>query len=330
VPPLEGKERLPMDESIVEFVKSVRIESCRVINTPRLVFLCGGATADSKTAPVLSARDYFYRYIKSNEPNLLKRVRLAEEINDWFDEDTFADLLELEAYLADSSDLTILFVESPGSIAELGAFAATEVLCSRTLAILNDSHKSIRTFIADGPVRRIKKCDENLVRYFEWNDENPADSSNDDVFQDMSKELIQSVADRSTPKERIIDRVSNGHTMFLIADLVDVIGITSATEIIECLSLWGYSIDPKKLKKYLSLLEHLVLIKQKRYSDQIYYLSGASAPLIRYDFVPGTKLRDRDRIKSLVRATLFRSDQRRMKVYQRELKRPSKGKRPHV
>jgi hypothetical protein len=319
-----------MDESIVEFVKSVRIKRCRVSNAPQLVFLCGGATDDSKTAPILSARDYFYRYIRSNEPNLLKRVRLAEEINDWFDEDTFADLLELEAYLADLSDLTILFVESPGSIAELGAFAATELLCSRTLAVLNSSYKPARTFIADGPVRRIKKCDENLVRYYEWNDDDVTDSLNDDVFKDMSEELVQYVLDRTIPKERVIDQDSDGHTMFLIADLIDLIGITTATEIIECLSEWSYKVDKKILKKYLSLLEHLKLIKQKLYSDQTYYLSGSSAPLIRYDFSHGAKARDRDRIKALIRAALLKSDPRRMKVYQRELTRPSKRKGRHV
>src|SRR5262249_47805835 len=147
----------PMDGSIAEFVKSVKIESCRVINTPQLIFLCGGPTGGQGSTRIRSARDYFYRYIHLHEADLKNRVRLAEEINDWFDEDTFADLLELEAYLADTSDLIVLFVESAGSIAELGAFAADASLRPRTLAVLNSSHDTNRTFITDGPVRRIKK-----------------------------------------------------------------------------------------------------------------------------------------------------------------------------
>jgi hypothetical protein len=319
-----------MDQCILEFAKSIRIASCRVSRTPHLVFLCGGATADSAFSPVRSARDYFYRYIKSNAPDLSQRVRLAEEINDWFDQDTFADLLELETYLADLSDLTILFVESPGSIAELGAFATSDSLRKRTLAVLNATHPPARTFIADGPVRRIKAYDKNLIRYYEWNAEDPADASNSDVFEDMSKDLARYARKRARalPKEQLLDATSHGHTMFLIADLIDVIGITSATEILTCLSLWNYSISAKTLRKYLILLEHLQLLKRKLYSDQVYYLSVSTSALIRYDFLPDTKLRDRERLKTTIRTALLKSDQRRMKVYQRELlgRTPSRGR----
>jgi hypothetical protein len=226
-----------MDDSISAFVKSVSIASCRVINTPHLVFLCGGATSDTTDGPFLSARDYFHRYIRDHEPELGKRVRLAERINDWFDEDTFADLLELEVHLADVSDLTILFVESAGSIAELGAFATEDLLRPKTLAVLNSAYPSVRTFIADGPVRRIKKHDVNLIRYFEWKVEPLNEQSNLDVFEDMSQVLVQFVLDRgaAAPKEQLLNKSSIGHTMFLIADLVDLVGITTGTEITECL-----------------------------------------------------------------------------------------------
>jgi hypothetical protein len=321
-----------MDESIAEFVKSVRIEACRVSNTPHWVFLCGGPTTDSIRAPIRSARDYFYRYIKSHAPDLRKRVRLAEEINDWFDEDTFADLLELEVYLADLSDLTILFVESPGSLAELGAFATADLLRPRTLAVLNSSHKVTRTFIADGPVRKIRKCNKNLIHYYEWNDKKPSDRSNRDVFEDMSKELVKRALGHASKKakERTLNKKSDGHTMFLIADLIDLLGITKATEIMECLSIWNYTVDKKKLKQYLSLLEHLGSTKRKPYSDQTYYLSVSTSPLIKYDFNPGTKVRDRDRIKALIRAGLSNTDPRRMRVYQRDLRARSWTRRSHV
>jgi hypothetical protein len=321
-----------MDESLAEFVKSVDIRSCRVSNTPHLIFLCGGIAPHSPEGPIRSARDYFFRHVKLHAPILLPRIRLAEEINSWFDEDTFADLLELEVYLADSSDLTILFVESPGSIAELGAFATEELLRPRTLAILNSRHEDKRTFIVDGPVRRLKKCDENLVRYFYWNDEKPEDPLNRGPFEDMSKELVQYVIERTAaaPKERSLDKSSNGHTMFLIADLIDIVGITTATEIIECLSLWEYGVDNKRLQKYLFLLEHLKLIKRKLYSNQIYYLSGGASPLIRYDFTDNAKTTDRERIKTLLRGALLKKDPRRMRVYKNELSTASKGRQRHV
>jgi hypothetical protein len=129
-----------LDQVLGDFIRSVKIAECRIVSTPSFVFLCGGPTA--ATGPEISARDHFHRYLAANAPQIERRVKLAETINSWFDHDTFGDLLELEEYLADVSDLIVIFVESPGSIAELGAFAGSEALRPRTLAVLNSTYSS--------------------------------------------------------------------------------------------------------------------------------------------------------------------------------------------
>ena len=54
------------------------------------------------------------------------------------DHERFTDLLEVESYLADLAELIIiLFVESPGSIAELGAFSALVTVQPKVLAVVN-------------------------------------------------------------------------------------------------------------------------------------------------------------------------------------------------
>ena len=151
-----------MIDAIADFVTSVNIRQSKILNTPNFVFLCGGPTA--KDGIELSVRDHFHRYLRAEEPELSKRVRLAETVNNWFDHDTFSDLLELEEYLADLCDLIFIFVESPGSIAELGAFASSTALRPKTLAILNATYAVDRTFIADGPIRRIQNGDPSLVQ----------------------------------------------------------------------------------------------------------------------------------------------------------------------
>ena len=212
-------------------------------------------------------------------------------------------------------------MESPGSIAELGAFAASEALRPKTLAVLNSRHPTARTFISDGPVRRIKRFDEKLVRFYEWNLANPSDKRSREAFQDMSEELVQFIRTRSatTPKETKLDD-SHGKRMLLIADLVDIIGITTETEIAECLSTLGYSPTRRDLQRYFTLLSHLELVKKKPYSDQTYYLGNGSKALVRFDYQPGAKVRDRARIKSLIRASLTIAEPRRMRVYERELR----------
>src|SRR5258708_3632965 len=155
-----------MGYSLVDFSKSLRAESCKIRNTPNLIFLCGGRTAE--TGPYRSARDYFYRHLKSKATGIACRVKLAEDVNAWFRPGVFPDLLELENYLADLADITVLFVESPGSIAELGAFAASDSLRPKTLAVLNNFYGPERSFIAEGPVQKMKNESSDLVHYYNW------------------------------------------------------------------------------------------------------------------------------------------------------------------
>ena len=308
-----------MDESIRSFLKSVAIRECRVQHTPHYIFLCGGKTRQA--GKFLSARDYFFRYLKKADPSLSKRIRLAEKINNWFDHNLFNDLLEVEEILADCADLTILFVESPGSIAELGAFASSSKLRSRTLAILNTEFDQERTFIADGPVRRIKSTNADFVRYWRWNPKDINGTSSLASFKDLSLELLTLIQNRSNaaPQQEILDPKSPGHTMFLIADLIDIVGISFRTEIIECLTHWEYTIDLEWVNKYLSLLEHFKLVRREPLSNQTYYLSRAQFPYIKYAFNPGAVAVDRERLKILIRSSLKVSDRRRADVLRRDI-----------
>lgn len=315
-----------MDDSIAGFVNSVDISHCRILNTPNFVFLCGGLT-QKDSGPYLSARDYFHRHLKENHRDLAKRVKLAETINYWFDHDLFSDLLEVEEYLADLSDLIVVFVESAGSIAELGAFASSNSLRGKILALMNSTHRADRTFIADGPVRRIKGIDDRLVLYYEWSSRDLADPATLDEFEDMSQELTRLLIERehSAVKKPQLSS-SHGHLMLLIADLIEILGITIETEISECLSVWGYNISREQLHKYFFLLEHLLLITRLNKSNQTYYLGRARSVFIAHGFKHGAGVRDRDGIKALLRLALSGRDPRRAKIYEKHLaKRPKRG-----
>jgi hypothetical protein len=306
-----------MIDAIADFVKSVNSKQSKILSTPNFVFLCGGPTA--KEGIELSARDHFHRYLRKSEPDISKRVRLAETINNWFDHDTFSDLLELEEYLADLCDLIFIFVESPGSIAELGAFTSSQALRPKTLAVLNAAYAIERTFIADGPIRRIRNEDTNLVRYYDWNAEDLANPATE-AFYDMDRDLTGLLKKREGEivKEKTITLSSPGHIMLMIADLVDMIGITMSTELIECLSLLDLPVDRKQMDKYISILDHSRLIKVKRNSNQT-YLIGRGRSFIAYSFRAGARVNDRTRIKTLIREALTLSDERRIRVLKTHL-----------
>jgi hypothetical protein len=272
--------------------------------------------------------------VRTNHPDISKRLRLAEQINDWFDQGIFAELLELEEYLADLSDVIILFVESPGSIAELGAFAASDTVRPKILTVINSFHAG-KSFIADGPIRRLKSADPPLVYSFEWNSEADRinDETNIDTFQDLSQELAQVLLARrlTAQKERKLNLRSPGHAMLMIADMTDIIGITSSREINDCLDAFGYEVQSAVLQKYLFLLEKLRFVKRLDCSNQVYYVTRGKGPFIRHDFVEDAEIRDRDRAKALIRQALAKADQRRVKIYTNYLRKTNpKGEAEYV
>ena len=79
-------------------------------------------------------------------------VVLSEQL--WEDGfDSKIDLLTFEEFLAEVSDAIILFVESPGSFCELGAFAYADSLFSdKMIVVLDEAYRNSRSFISTGPV----------------------------------------------------------------------------------------------------------------------------------------------------------------------------------
>ena len=77
------------------------------------------------------------------------------------------DLLSLENLLAESVDAIILIPESPGSFAELGAFANNEKLRSKIICIIDQKYKKDKSFINQGPLKLIKKANKKGVLFID-------------------------------------------------------------------------------------------------------------------------------------------------------------------
>jgi len=78
-----------------------------------------------------------------------------------------ADLLSLENLLADSVDAIVLIPESPGSFAELGAFASDEKLRTKLICLIDKKYKKNKSFINQGPLKLVKKANKNGIIYID-------------------------------------------------------------------------------------------------------------------------------------------------------------------
>jgi hypothetical protein len=125
------------------------------------VFLCGADIKNNKTARSKMAA-IFAHY---------PRYELL------YPEDLFDDLLagqgqysllKLENILADSVDSIVLFPESPGSFAELGAFSNNEKLAPKMVVVSNKKYQTNKSFINYGPYRLIKSSGSGKVIHLNY------------------------------------------------------------------------------------------------------------------------------------------------------------------
>jgi hypothetical protein len=120
-------------------------------NFKTTVFLCG--------ADITQKDKIRYKIAEALKWRFWADIIYPEDI---FDELLYSsktkDLLSLEGLLADSVDAIVLIPESPGSFAELGAFANDELLRSKLICIVDKKYKKDKSFINQGPLRLAKKA----------------------------------------------------------------------------------------------------------------------------------------------------------------------------
>lgn len=126
------------------------------------LFLCGAAS----TKENMSYRDIIRGKLEYNT-----------DLSILYPEDMFMemlnrkkhDLLTLEKFLANNSDVILIVCESPGSFTELGAFVNNKETLEKVVVLLQTKYKNAKSFIRQGPVEYVRKTNKNNVIYFNNN-----------------------------------------------------------------------------------------------------------------------------------------------------------------
>lgn len=144
---------------MIESMKSHLYNNSKYITYPKFVFLCGSAYSKEKYAQ--SNRGVIGKYITKKSEDVF--IVLSEEL--WDDSfDSNIDLLTFEEFLAEVSDAIILFVESPGSFCELGAFAYADKLFSdKLVVVIDEQYQGDKSFIITGPTAKANKDGAKII-----------------------------------------------------------------------------------------------------------------------------------------------------------------------
>jgi hypothetical protein len=129
------------------------------------IFLCGASLSQKKAIrykiaqALTNFRDSFYY-------DLIYPEDIFDEL---LHSSHYKDLLSLENLLADSVDVIVIIPESPGSFAELGAFASNEKLRNKLICIIDRKFKRDRSFINQGPLKLVRAANKHGIVYIDPN-----------------------------------------------------------------------------------------------------------------------------------------------------------------
>jgi hypothetical protein len=158
----------PVPDPRDTFVKLARADDIEIVGTPPgVILVCGGAIASAEQPPT-SIRDFFLRHLDIHDPATAGKIILAEDVNDWMNEGVYDELFTFERHLAELAAVIVIFVESAGSIAELGAFSHLEGVADKLLVFLSEAHDAQLSFIRLGPVKYLEVRHSRTPHIYPW------------------------------------------------------------------------------------------------------------------------------------------------------------------
>ncbi len=240
-------------------------------------------------------RDAFYRLARDTEINY--QIILAEEASPLTAEAGYNDLLEFEADIAQVVGLIALFVESAGSLAELGAFAALPTVAPSLLAIVDEHYYGQESFIKNGPIRYLEnRYGEEWVLSLERSVVGISDDGigalNAKEFMLLMKPAIEKRLS-NVPQSRKFDKSTSGSRILLLVGLCQLYGALTITEIREFFGNLGVSDERLKSLVYCATL--LGWLRVLRKGHYIYYVGIPDEQAI--DFQLDVPQSDRDKLR---------------------------------
>lgn len=206
----------------------------KYITYPKFIFLCGkGFDKNIQDSYWNTNRGIIHRYMEKLLPDI--NIVLSEQL--WEDGfDSTIDLLTFEDFLAEVSDAIILFVESPGSFCELGAFAYADSLFSdKMVIVLDEKYREERSFIATGPV--LKALDNgSKVVYAEIKDGALLASAElRSAVIDLTNKMKIKV---SAINKRVINKNVNVHIGAFIPEILEIIKLAQPIKSADLIQLY--------------------------------------------------------------------------------------------
>lgn len=301
-------------EPLENLLSAIDPGASRIIKLPSRIWVFGGPCNLHSDTPS-SLRDSFWRTTLSAEDSRypwLSYLDRPEQYDDWWAFSGYDDLLEFERDACYLAKATILFAESPGALAELGALAIDSHILTGLLVIVQSKYLregQRESFLNLGPLKRVEKRKNRCVIGSTVNSSLPTED-----FEDIAN----FITNLSSPHNSEILRPDNPtHRLLLLADLVDILLVSTETDLRKAIDGFQISIPETDLSRALSLLAFLGFIRREDRGNAKYWTrrKSSEAPWLDYKAKSGTGHFDRSRFKARCLERIL-EDPRRRSIYE--------------
>lgn len=276
-----------MSDPREDFLKNIRFDDLNVREYPKIAFLCGGNPS------VLTIKDSPHQYfpsIRSFISHLLSvqhteiHYQNAEDVKDWNSYSEYEDLIEFEKDIAHLCKAIVLFVESAGSIAELGSFAVIPEITEKLIIFVHSDYSASTSFVALGPLKRITAANaaEARVHYITWGLEEKVIDNNETIevvkpesmadWGPYTCNAIKAALEINTQIDHSSDKYTRTKEALFIHDIIHLFKALDADEIRFFFKLVSHEVSKKDLQRSLFCLEKLGLIRPINRGNKTYFV----------------------------------------------------------
>jgi hypothetical protein len=279
----------------------------RVVGRPNLILVFGGPLGDGREK---SARQMFLDWIKKNHKDLSQSMITAENCKDWNNFAGYANLIDFERDVVCLSRAVVLFLESPGSIAELGAFCMDPQFSEGLFVIIGEDYYNAFSFISQGPVKKIEGDDEESVCTVKDIKTKAIEHEFSQIVESLESKL------KKAPKSLKFEPQTTRHQILLIADLIELFGALTVNEIVDLCELLGLKTTVPKVKHLYALLFRFGIVTTKKKNTTLYYLpTKHRLQFLDYQSIDKNKKFDRLRFKTKVSTPWIKDNVGRYSAY---------------
>lgn len=236
-------------------------------------------------------------------------LRTPEQFSDWSQYEGYGNLIDFESDAGNLSQAVVLFSESPGAFAELGAFCMDPVLSERLFVVIEKGHYKDTSFIAHGPIKKIEHQNDDAICVVNSILARNIEAELPDIADVLAAKI------KSAPKTQAFNPLRPRDQFLLVADLVELFGALTKQELQALLEFMGVNIHRKMFVRIVNQLIRFELIELVEKTNKRFFVP----PKIRrwyfnYEAPSGSSAFQRSNFKMKI-FSILKSDKTRFNAY---------------